>query len=118
MPDRIKVNEKSRLIEMLSFDDVSETDIKSSIKHVREVFKKTGISRVLIDATHTETFPDAVSVFEIFSKFPRELQVAVLMNEDQATAEDLRFIETVSQNRGILLKLFLTRDDAEKWLSM
>ena len=49
-------------------------------------------------------------------KVSRSIKVAVLLSEDAATNEDIRFYETVCLNRGWNVKVFSNQDSALVWL--
>ena len=60
--------------------------------------------------------PHTMGIFDLFSTFPREFRLALLVQESQATAQEIRFAETVSVNRGILVQIFHEEDKALQWL--
>ena len=117
MPDTIRVNQALGIIEIESFGKVSKEDIAGSIARVREVFEEQGINRVLVDTTGQESMPGTLSIYDLFSTFPQEVRVALLVGSSQATGQDLSFVETVSRNRRIEVKIFEDRDEALRWVA-
>ncbi len=117
MPDRIQVDEDRGIIEVESYGVVSKEDIAESITKVRQLLNEKGINRILVDTTGQETMPDTIGIFDLFSTFPREFRLALLVQKSQATAEDIRFLETVGVNRGILVQIFHEGEKALQWLN-
>ena len=79
MPDRIRLNEDHGVIEVQSYGQVSKKDIAESISKVREVLSSKGISKILVDTTKQETMPSTTDIYMLFSDFPREFRLALLM---------------------------------------
>ena len=117
MPDRIQVNEERGLIEISSFGEVSIGDIAQSISIVQKIFHEKGINKILVDTREQVSMPDSSGIFELFSTFPREFRLALLVVESQATEEDISFGETVGGNRGVLVKRFYDEEQAVQWLN-
>lgn len=117
MPDDIKINKEYGVIEIRSFGKVSMKDIESSIKRVKQIHEEIGIDKVLVDTTEQESMPSTINIFEIFSKFPRDVKVALLTNICQITSQDIHFAETVAQNRGIRINEFEAQENALNWLT-
>ena len=118
MPDVVTVNKKKQLVEVHSSGHVQESDIMNSMEEMIEIYKETGINRILVNVVEQLSVPNSIDMFTIFSKFPREFQVAMIISDEQKTLEDSLFIETVAQNRGIPIKTFKSREEAEKWLGV
>jgi len=116
MPDKIRVNENLGIIEVKSLGEVSKDDIEQSIAKVREIYNERNIKKILVDTRRQETMPDTLDIFDLFSTFPREFKLALLIVESQATAEDISFGETVGVNRGVLVKIFYDEEQALQWL--
>ena len=116
MPDKIRVNEDRGIIEVQSYGVVTKEDIAESINKIQQIGKTKGIKKILVDTTKQETMPSTVDVFEIFSNFPRGFRLATLIQRSQATAEVLRFVETVGVNRAFPVKIFYEKDQALQWL--
>lgn len=116
MPDKLKINEKLGLIEIESYGIVSTDDINKSIEKSQKIAEKYGIKKLLVDTTKQEKMPGTVSVFSIFSNFPRHLTLALVANKGQRTLNETLFAENVAVNRGIRMKIFYNRKDAVDWL--
>ena len=116
MPDKVEVNEEKRIIEITSFGVVTSWDIADSVNKISEIYNKTGIHKVLVDTTNQEKMPGTVGIFKLFSTLPKEVSYVLLVKENQLTERDLVFAETVSVNRGIMVKVFYDRELALEWL--
>ena len=57
MPEIVKVIEELGIIKVQSFSDVSEGDIASSVESVNQIFKETGINKILVITT---VFPNCI----------------------------------------------------------
>lgn len=117
MPDEVRLNRELSIIEVKSYGVVTRDDISNSIRLIQEIQEETGVSKLLVDTTEQEALPDAIEIFEIFSVYPREIKTALLVDESQATAKDVEFVETVARNRGKLVCLHHDRELALQWLS-
>ena len=77
---------------------------------------ETGIKRLLVDARNCDSMPSIVDVFELTSRFPRSLKMAVLIPAKNNVVEKLQFGETVGINRAIPIHLFDSESEAIDWL--
>ena len=116
MPDEIRVNEDRCIIEIDSCGAVSNKDIARSISKVQQILADKGISKILVDTTKQDTMPGTMDIFELFSTFPREFTLALLLDKRQRTEADLSFAENVGVNRGILMQIFYDKERALQWL--
>ena len=117
MPDKIvQINEEVGIIEIHSFGAVSKGDIESSISKVRQINNKTGIYKVIVNTTEQDSMPSTMGIFDLFSNFPRDLKVALLIKRGQGTLGDIHFCEAVACNRASRVKKFVSRDEALRWL--
>lgn len=117
MPENIKVDDETGIIEVLSYGKVTKGDIAESIKHIYHIQEDKGFNKVFVDATGLETMPSISGIYELFSNLSREIRLAVLAHESQTTANDISFVETVGINRGVRVKIFKQKDKALQWLS-
>jgi hypothetical protein len=117
MPDKIQVNEDLGIIEVESFGNVSRDDISQSIAKVRELFVEKGLSKILVDTRKQDEVPDTMDIFELFSTFPRELRIALLVEQSQSTKDDLDLAETVGVNRGVHVRILDEKESALQWLN-
>jgi hypothetical protein len=117
MPDTIRVNEELGIIEIESHGVVSKDDIAASFEKLREILREKDIHKILVDTTKQEMMPTTGEIYELFSSFPPEFKMALLIDETQATANDVSLVEAVTVNRAIATRLFSDRDEAIAWLT-
>ena len=62
---------------------------------------------------------DVLALGELIASFPPGLieREAILLSEDPAAAEEMKFFETVCRNRGLDVRVFRERDEALAWLT-
>ena len=116
MPEEVKINDELKIIEVISFGDVSNEDILASVASVAKIFKETRISKVLVDTTEEKSFPSTFEVLSIASNMPRDMRFALFVRETQSTKRDVHFFETVALNRGFSFQTFTSKNEALKWL--
>lgn len=117
MPDKFKINEKLGLMEIYSYGIVTAEDIDHSIEKAQDASKKFGLNKLLVDTREQKKMPGAVSIFRIFSNFPRHISLAILAKKNQVTVDDIIFGENVAVNRGIRMRVFYNQEAAVKWLN-
>jgi len=96
--------------------------LKDSFKACLEIALKSGVNRYLVD--HTELIPslNAVEVYEIPKIYDqlyvkKSSRIAVIKSKNPNLKENTKFFETVSKNRGYIVKLFDDRKSSLKWLN-
>lgn len=117
MPDEAKINLDLKIIEIQSYGNVTKEDIENSIKLCLKIFDLHGIKNVVVDTSSQVKMPSVSGIFQIFSNFPKQFNLAILIKENQKTEKDIRFGEDVAVNRGVNMKMFYTRTEAIKWLN-
>jgi hypothetical protein len=116
MPEVLKVNQSLNMVEVRSFGVVSKEDIIHTISNVLSIYHDTGIFKALAETTQVQKLPGLADLYRVFSTFPKEIKLAILVTKSQATLRDFSFIETVALNRGATIKLFYENKKAHKWL--
>ena len=117
MPEKVTIREDLQIIHVDSYDDVSLEDLKGSLQTVLTLSQARGITRVLVDATRESSLPDTLPMFEFGSDLARivgGLKFAVV--RPPALKEDLNFLESVTRNRGAMVRIFSTEAEALGWL--
>lgn len=110
------VNEEIGIMELRVNDLATREEVAESMKTISRLSGETGIELLLVDARNCDSMPSIVDVFELTSKFPRSLKMAVLIPEKSKLVKKLQFGETVGINRGIPLRLFDSESEAIGWL--
>ena len=116
MPTNIHVNNTLGIVEATTSGHLTTEKIQADIDNMMKLSEENQVFKFLLDATGVLTAPTLSETFQRFASFPRQYKQAVVMKQSQPTAEDARFIETVAYNRGILIRVFETREAALTWL--
>ncbi len=117
MPEKVSVWEELQVIQVDSYGDVTSADLMASMAEVLRIREERGISKVFVDATGETSLPPTTPVFEFGSELAnafRGVKFAVVTSPQ--TEHDLRFLETVTRNRGAKVRMFVSREDALEWL--
>lgn len=118
MAHSVKLVEDEKYIVLFLIGDQTRSSLEIAREEASTILTENGLSRVLVDVTQgfnkmpvTDNFSFTIEHQE---NFPENTRHAMLVSPEQV--DDFRFVENVSQNRGIPLKLFLDRDEAISWL--
>lgn len=117
MPEEVSILADLGIIQVDSYGDVSERDLLASMEEVLAIHKEHGFSRVFVDASGETSLPSTLPLNQfgsVLSEDAVSLKFAVLVNE--RVREDLHFLETVTKNRGMEVRMFDSREDAFAWL--
>lgn len=60
--------------------------------------------------------PGTISIFDLFSTFPRDFRLALLVDVSQVTKKDISFVETIGMNRGVMVRIYYEKEQALQWL--
>ena len=117
MPEEVTVLEDLQIIKVDSYGDVTATDLKKALEAVVRIRQERGLTRVFVDATKQTSLPDTFSAFKFGERLAHAIQgLRVAVVGGKMLAKDLEFIQTVTQNRGGILQVFDTKEDALAWL--
>lgn len=79
--------------------------------------KQADTQNVLILGPKTKVSLSVLDIFELGSEIANSrLRIAIVEDHD-ATSEELEFLENVAWNRGGLIRFFDSKDEAEDWLA-
>jgi hypothetical protein len=120
MPETVSVRSDEGIVEVHSYGEVTEQDLRASLESVAAICRDCGLSRVLVDAREETSLPPTLSLFQfgadlLHTGVLRTARFAVLASE--VTRKDQRFLETVTRNRGLEIRIFDSEDDAIAWLT-
>lgn len=119
MPDQIKLNDRTRTVEIRSRGAVTFEDISSTIESVLEIQRTKGYSRVLVDAREQDQMPSLIALYKLFNSLEiSDMRVAVVVDNGQGTANENKFIETLALNRGLQIRVFFYERKARRWLTI
>jgi len=116
MPYELNVNREAGIIELRSFGSVSKAEVIEVMKEVVHLSTEIGIVLLLVDSRQTRAMPNTIDMFDVTSKFPRAIKMAILVSEDNELMESYLFGETVGVNRGIPIRVFVSESEALEWL--
>jgi hypothetical protein len=119
MPEVVTVREDQGIIEVRSYDEVSERDLTVSRDRVAEIIREKGIKEILVDARDLTSLPPTFALFLFGKSFAddealRTVKLAAVVSEK--TTKDMSFIETVVRNRGVAMRIFESMEAAISWL--
>ncbi len=120
MPATIKFNKKDNLIKIRSFGEVTAEDMQKTIEEASKMCRDHGVDKILVDASDETSLPSVMSLFEIGSNLVKteglkNVKFAVIMSKKTMT--ELKFLESVTQNRGGLVEMVSSREEALEWLN-
>lgn len=116
MSEEITINNELGIIEVFSHGKLTHEDSISSIAAIEKLMNETGVMKVLSDTRKQVSAPSTTGIFEFGARLPRSVKIAVIVSEEQPTAEDVSFLENVALNRGVNIKTFSSSEDALGWL--
>jgi len=117
MPEEISLCEKTGIIYITSRGKIEEKDLLQSFESVLKISKDRANCRVLLDAREQTGLPNLAVLFNFGNKLSeqfRHFKHAIVVSEK--SPNDLKFIETVSRNRGTNMKIFSSKEQALSWL--
>lgn len=116
MPNDILINEELKLITISSHGVVSPQDMQATLKDLQSIMSEKDICCVKVDTSRQLEMPSMSSLVFLIDEFPEDMKFALLLSEDQATQDDLKFLEDACAKKGKLLKCFYDNAEAEVWL--
>ena len=117
MPEEVSILADLGIIQVDSYGEVTEADLLASMEEVLEIQNTRGFTRVFVDASKETSLPKTLPLHQFRSVLSTDammLKIAVLASE--SLREDLRFLETVTRNRGMQVRIFDSREKAMTWL--
>ena len=117
MPERVSILEDLKIIKVDSYGDVSIADLKQSMEKVIKIHQEKGLTKVFIDASKETDLPSTFPVFDFGTELAQilgKLKFAVVTAPKLKGI--LRFLETVTVNRGAQVRMFDSADSALAWL--
>lgn len=114
MPDKVWLDTDRNIINIDSYDDVTEKDILESFKKINDIISEHRVDKVLVDTTRQSSFLDYGDIQVYFSFFPERIKkLAILKQPKQKTSFKLKYLLETTK---LPLKIFYNYDDAFNWL--
>ena len=118
MPEDISILEKEEIIYINSKGNIKLDDLFHSYKSVMQINSDKNIDKVLVDAREQTSLPSLIALYVFGEKLSQHFQHAKhAIVVSPKSPKDLGFIETVSKNRGVNIKIFNSIDLALAWLN-
>jgi hypothetical protein len=117
MPENISLLEDLRIIMVDSFGEVTTSELQASLARVIELHSETGFDCVLVDSSHDASYPPNFPLFEFGSNLAlgvKHLKIAVATSPDTHVA--LTLVKQVAANRGLIIELFNSVEEALSYL--
>jgi hypothetical protein len=118
VPEKVSIIEDRKIIKVDSFGVIKIEDLRNSLNKVSKIHHERGFDKVFIDATKETSFPSLIPTFEFGSEVAKslsKLKIAVVTPEKLKNI--MRFLETVSKNRGAQVGMFESEEEAFAWLN-
>ena len=119
MSHKIRVLEDG-IVEIVHTGRMTIKEATASRKEAAAIMTGRDLRLVLADVSDTDHDESTIDLFDFntsqYDVFPRFTQLAVVIPPDPGKLASAQFAETVAVNRGIMMKIFLYKDDAMSWL--
>ena len=116
MPDKVQINESLGLMTVISYGVVTSYHIRTSLDLLNDLKSQGKVDKVLVDSRDIEVFPSFGELASLSDAFPAKISIAVVIREEHAIVEDLRFLQFAVSNNGARIRLFSTVAEAKEWL--
>ena len=117
MPEEVSILADLGIIQIDSFGEVTGADMLATLEEILHIQSERGLTRVFVDASKETSLPNTLPLHQFGSMLSADammLRFAVLVNDQ--VREDLHFLETVTKNRGMQVRMFDSREEAMAWL--
>ncbi|MFC1884428.1 hypothetical protein ACFL2O_06645 [Thermodesulfobacteriota bacterium] len=119
MPEEVSIDATNGIIVVRSWGHITPSDMISSRDKIFEIYDETKIDKVLIDGRKQQSFLKAIDTYEYSEEIgkdsrSRKIKYAIVPSKD--SIEDLNFLETASQNRGLSVMIHESMESAKSWL--
>ena len=118
----LRVNPRGAYLHAVATGDNTLQDVQEYMSEVREACLAHGCPRVLIEDNLRGPGLGTMAIYDIVTSGSENATSAVSMiaymdiNPEHATG-DMKFAETLAVNRGLNVRVFTDRQEAESWLS-
>ena len=124
MPWSYEIDESLGVVTVVYEGEVTGDELRESTTELIGLQKTAGLKLYLIDATSMRLAP-TTSIMDVFDLPTRQYEaegadrtgrVAIFLPDSSPALEMVQFYETVSANRGWMVRRFVAHDDALAWL--
>jgi hypothetical protein len=120
MSRRVHILEDEGLLEIIYTGGVTPEDLAEDRNLGKRVFGEGNVRKVLVDCSEVHLPPSTIPLLEHATGLARSRILARVKHAvvvPEAIVRDARFLETVSRNRGVNMRYFVTRAEALDWLN-
>ena len=122
MPFAIRHLADSGVVLVVSWGPLSVDDVRTADTQARARAAENGAARYLYDDRRAEiqfSFLDYFNLQESWEKvgFTPTDRVAIVLPENPRLRSEYEFFETICLNRGLTVKMFESREDAQRFLT-
>jgi hypothetical protein len=116
MSFRLSVEREGGYIRVDLHEKLTQSDIDNAMEQVLMVRQEHKLNRILCDERQLQVPPNDTAGFLTAVQFGSEhyagTKLAIIRNQ----IEEERLFEIAAHNRGVLVKVFLDEDEAQRWL--
>jgi hypothetical protein len=120
MAHDVKHDLEKDLVIIKHSDHVDKDDLWNARLNALKLIQDHESPRILVDMRDINLTTTTMERFEFAQAhnkyFPTRTKIATVINKNDPKKDDHQFVETVSLNRGFLLRVFEDEHEAEKWL--
>ena len=116
MPENVNFDLDRGIIVIHSYGEVRFDEVSATIVEMERLLLEKDAKCALVDVREQRTLPSTTEIYQLASKMPRGMRVAILMSEGLPTEKGMRFAETVARNAGLQWKSFTNEEEAISWL--
>lgn len=121
MSHALTVSRKEGYLHVIVTGDNTAEDVQQYLLGVRDACEKQACPYVLIEENLQGPSLATLELFQVIAgaaqPSPAVRCIAYIDANPQHDAERMKFAETVASNRGMLVKMFSSVPEAEKWLA-
>ena len=119
MSYKLTITQKHTYLHIIVTGELSEENVLRYFEEIHRECTTRNCFRVLIEESLDGPRLSVITVLELVSKESsknRGLYEAIAYVDVNAVGDSMEFIENVTVNRGLPVRVFSTAADAEKWL--
>jgi hypothetical protein len=120
MAHDVKQDLEKKLVVIKHSDRVDKDDLWNARLAALKMVQDHESPRILVDMRNINLTTTTMERFEFAQShnkyFTSRTKIATLITKDDPKKQDHQFVETVSLNRGFLLRVFEDQGEAEQWL--
>ncbi len=118
MPYSIELMADRKYVSLVMTGNLTKKDFENSREEIANLLADHNLSWLLVDgaqgAKEISLSEDFQFIKDLKLHFPVDVRIALVVSSDEF--QNNRFVEDVSQNRGINLKAFMDKSQAVDWL--